>query len=142
VAVIPASPVRGSSMDRAGARGRVGELADGTAGRVDTSKVAQEAIVARVTRAVASGERAGPVLAEVVPLFLAEGVADTPEIRRWLAERLELAADERGQRYWELIAAINGWPPVPDVGPVAHWLAEALNAERAGALGSDSGTVG
>ncbi|MCW2502932.1 MAG: MerR family transcriptional regulator [Actinomycetia bacterium] len=118
------------------------ERADGTAARVDTSKVAQDAIVARVTRAIASGEPAGPVLGEVVPLFLADGVADTPEIRRWLAERLELAADERGQRYWELLAAINGWAPIPNIAPVAAWLAEALESERAGALGSDSSTVG
>ncbi|WP_246018587.1 MerR family transcriptional regulator [Saccharothrix australiensis] len=44
-----------------------------------------------------------------------------PELSRWLAE----FGDPRAERYWSLLAVINGWPPVPDTTAERAWLAEA-----------------
>jgi len=74
--------------------------------------------------------------AEVLDRVLGGG----PDARR-LAELLaplEVVTDPRGERYWELLGVINGWPPYPArvptlehvvVGLRAHgWVAAALRA--------------
>lgn len=43
-----------------------------------------------------------------------------------LAKRLEEFGDPRAERYWMLIAKINGWPPVPDTTAERAWLVEAM----------------
>jgi DNA-binding transcriptional MerR regulator len=107
------------------------ERADGTANWIDATKVDQAAILDPVNAAIAGGidprsADAAEVVDAVVPVFLAPAVQDSPEVRRWLGERMELASDERGQRYWDLLATINGWTPFPDMIPTARWLAAAL----------------
>lgn len=49
-----------------------------------------------------------------------------PELRAWLLEQLEAGSDRRYERYWQLLAVINGWPVQPAVTPAAEWLAAAL----------------
>jgi len=49
------------------------------------------------------------------------GVPVGPELTR----RLEEFGDPRAERYWALLARINGWPPVPDTTAERAWLAEA-----------------
>ncbi|WP_433266641.1 MerR family transcriptional regulator [Actinosynnema sp. CS-041913] len=44
-----------------------------------------------------------------------------PELSRWLDQ----FGDPRAERYWTLIAKINGWPPIPDTSVERAWLAEA-----------------
>ncbi|WP_103344132.1 hypothetical protein [Amycolatopsis sp. CA-126428] len=34
--------------------------------------------------------------------------------------------DPRATRYWQLVATINGWPPLPDLEPVFTWFGRAL----------------
>jgi DNA-binding transcriptional MerR regulator len=58
--------------------------------------------------------------------------------RAALLARLEILTDPRGERYWELLGVINGWPPYPAQVPTleqvvaglrAHgWVAAALRA--------------
>ena len=57
-----------------------------------------------------------------------------------LLVRLEIVTDPRGERYWELVGVLNGWPPYPDrvpslehvrAGLRAHgWVVAALRAHR------------
>ncbi|UGT42948.1 MerR family transcriptional regulator [Nocardia yamanashiensis] len=54
------------------------------------------------------------------------GKEDGPELRAWILERLEVADDPRVERYWRLVGAINGWPPMPELGPAFGWFAAAL----------------
>lgn len=51
---------------------------------------------------------------------------DTAEFRTWLLEVMESGTDRRYERYWELLAVINGWPAAPSVTPAAEWLITAL----------------
>ncbi|MGY2029409.1 MerR family transcriptional regulator [Nocardia gipuzkoensis] len=55
------------------------------------------------------------------------GRADDDQLRRWVLERLAVANDPRVARYWQLVAIINGWPPLPDLGPVFTWFGQALH---------------
>jgi hypothetical protein len=45
-----------------------------------------------------------------------------------LAERFAAGTDARAERYWQLLALINGWPPVPTTVPAWEWLIAALRA--------------
>ena len=49
--------------------------------------------------------------------------------RAKIADRIELSTDARAERYWQLMATINGWPQWPVQVPNAEWLAAALRAE-------------
>ncbi|MFH9725084.1 MerR family transcriptional regulator [Streptomyces sp. NPDC017254] len=54
--------------------------------------------------------------------------ADDADLRRWLLTRLEVAGDTRAERYWHLLAVINGWPVPPSLAPVFTWFTQALRA--------------
>jgi hypothetical protein len=45
-----------------------------------------------------------------------------------LLTRLEVLSDPRIERYWQLTATINGWPPFPSRMPALEWLIAALRA--------------
>ncbi|MFB7723421.1 MerR family transcriptional regulator [Nocardia sp. NPDC056100] len=60
------------------------------------------------------------------------GKPDDTELRRWMLERLGIANDPRVERYWRLLGAINGWPPLPDMSPIFGWFAAVLRAHPAG----------
>ena len=78
-----------------------------------------------------ASERAERVVADVVAEYVrAFGGADGPDFRRRLLERLEVGADPRAERYWELLAIINGWPVQPSLMPSFDWLRAALRAGR------------
>jgi hypothetical protein len=68
------------------------------------------------------------VVGEVAPAFAA-GPHDDPSDPAWrarLADRLGAGTDARAERYWQLLAIINGRPPVPTTVPAWEWLIEAL----------------
>jgi DNA-binding transcriptional MerR regulator len=44
------------------------------------------------------------------------------------AAQIATGTDTRAERYWQLMAIINGWPPVPSQVPAVEWLTEALRA--------------
>jgi hypothetical protein len=56
---------------------------------------------------------------------------DDADFRRWLLSTLEVSSDPRAERYWQLLAVINGWPPVATQMPVYGWFTQALAASLA-----------
>lgn len=72
-----------------------------------------------------------PTLDTIVPAFAGpdDDPAD-PDWRAGLADRLAQGTDTRAERYWQLLATINGWPPVPTLVPAWEWLIAALRASR------------
>ncbi|MEV0676849.1 MerR family transcriptional regulator [Actinosynnema sp. NPDC050436] len=84
--------------------------------------------VDQATQALAAGtDPTSPQAAEVVARIEQEwrdipNLPTTPELVGWLKEH----GDPRAERYWALIATINGWPPVPDTSAERTWLAAAL----------------
>jgi MerR family regulatory protein len=48
--------------------------------------------------------------------------------RAQLADRLATGTNARAERYWQLLAIVNGWPPVPTTVPAWEWLIAALRA--------------
>ena len=73
---------------------------------------------------------AEPIVAGIVEAWLTtqHGLTeDGREARELLREQLEIN-DERIERYWRLISAINGWPAPPAWGPAGAWLVAALHA--------------
>jgi DNA-binding transcriptional MerR regulator len=86
----------------------------------------------RVEAALADGvdpasEQTGMVLAELVGRYVHTfGKADTAEYRSKLLIRLQIASDPRVERYWQLLATINGWPIPPTLAPVFEWFIQAL----------------
>ncbi|MFJ3514742.1 MULTISPECIES: MerR family transcriptional regulator [unclassified Streptomyces] len=52
--------------------------------------------------------------------------ADEGGLRRWLLARLRTTADPHTERYWQLLAAVNGWPASPTLAPVHSWFTTVL----------------
>ncbi|MGW6574538.1 MerR family transcriptional regulator [Streptomyces sp. NPDC054945] len=52
--------------------------------------------------------------------------ADEGGLRRWLLARLQTTADPLAERYWLLLAAVNGWPAAPALAPVHSWFTTVL----------------
>ena len=81
-----------------------------------------EAIVEEILRAFAG--RAEADAARGAEAGGAGGTVDRTE----LADRFEQGADPLAERYWQLLATINGWPPVPTTMPAWRWTIDALRA--------------
>jgi DNA-binding transcriptional MerR regulator len=96
-----------------------------------------ETVRQRVEAALAAGVQptsleAGPVLDSLTALYAETfGRPDDDELRRWLVGRLETGADPRAERYWQLLATINGWPVPATLGPTFSWFITALRADMA-----------
>ncbi|MEW2403766.1 MerR family transcriptional regulator [Streptomyces sp. NPDC046862] len=58
------------------------------------------------------------------------------DLRRWLLARLQATADPQTERYWQLLATINGWPASPSLAPVYTWFTTALRSASATAATS------
>jgi DNA-binding transcriptional MerR regulator len=88
----------------------------------------------RVAAATAAGTSpdsaaARPVADELVAVYARRAGRDNgPEFRSWLLELLESSGDPRHERYWQLLAIINGRPPASSVMPAAEWLITALRS--------------
>jgi DNA-binding transcriptional MerR regulator len=89
-------------------------------------------LVERVTAAMDAGvapdaPAARPVVDELAgAMAAAVGRTDDPTYRRELLESLELAHEPRAERYWQLLAVINGWPPIPSTAERWAWFVAAL----------------
>ncbi|MEU8924509.1 MerR family transcriptional regulator [Kitasatospora sp. NPDC048545] len=76
---------------------------------------------------------ADPVVAALTAAYAeAFGRPDDEELRQWLSDRLGTANDPRADRYWQLLAVINGWPARESLRDVFEWFTEALRARLAG----------
>lgn len=97
---------------------------------------AAEVILPEAGAAVAAGlDPAGDEAAVVLDRMTGalaglEGRPDGPEFRADLLGRLEVVADARFERYWQLSAAIDGSPAPPGSLPAVGWVISALRARR------------
>lgn len=91
-----------------------------------------ETVRDEVGRALAAGTapdstEAAPIVDTLTARYAETfGKPDDSALRHWMLQRLEVANDSRVARYWQLVAAINGWPSVADLDPVFSWLGRAL----------------
>jgi DNA-binding transcriptional MerR regulator len=53
---------------------------------------------------------------------------DGPAFRAWLADALGAFTDRRVERYWTLLAIMNGWPQRSSCTPAFEWLLAGLRA--------------
>lgn len=89
-------------------------------------------ITAKAGAAVTAGvDPAAPAAAPIVDdliaaMAAASGRTDIPGYRREVLAALESSTDPRPERYWQLMAIINGWPPIPAQTPLYAWLRDAL----------------
>lgn len=92
------------------------------------------ALVARAGAAMSAGiapssPEAAATVNEVTTLFAAAaGREDSPAYRTELAQKMETFSDPRIDRYWRLIAVINGWEPQDNLMPAYEWFMAALRA--------------
>jgi DNA-binding transcriptional MerR regulator len=90
----------------------------------------QRLVVEHAGRALAGGIAPGSaegkaILDQIVP-------PDTPPAERAsLLATLETFTEARVERYWQLLAVINGWEAPPTVVPAYAWLIAALRADGA-----------
>jgi DNA-binding transcriptional MerR regulator len=91
-----------------------------------------EAITEHAGGAVAAGidpasPEATPILERLIGAMAeASGREDGADYRRAALDQLERSTDPRPERYWQLMAVINGWPPFPPQRPNYVWLRDAL----------------
>jgi DNA-binding transcriptional MerR regulator len=91
-------------------------------------------LVARAGAAMSAGispssPEAAATVKEVTRLFAgAAGREDSPAYRTELAQKMEMFSDRRIDRYWRLIAVINGWEPQANLMPAYEWFMAALGA--------------
>ncbi|EPH40792.1 MerR family transcriptional regulator [Streptomyces aurantiacus] len=100
-------------------------------------RVLAEALRTRVTPALAAGTdpaspEAEPVVADLTAHYarILGGRLPAAELRRRLLSRLEGMNDPQRDRYLELLAVVNGWPPPDSLAPVLAWSAAALRTAR------------
>lgn len=103
--------------------GAAAEAPDGEAMRAAASLVAERGDAALGAGIEPDSAQAEPIVAEIVRAF---GELDTPAVRAQLADRFEQGADPRAERYWQLLAVINGWSPVPSTVEAWNWTIRAL----------------
>ena len=94
----------------------------GQAGQVDYQAVAEQAGQA-AAQGIAPGSPEGNA---VLDRIVAPGTPAAQRAR--LLEQLETFTDARVERYWQLLAIINGQPVQPSVVPGFEWLIAALRA--------------
>jgi hypothetical protein len=120
--LIAASCRRRSAPAESGAAERAqGGAPDGEAMREAAALVAE-----RGRGALEAGIEPGSEEAEAIVSELLRFFGDVA--RGELAARFEQRADRRAERYWQLLAVINGWPPVPTTMPAWRWTIDALRA--------------
>jgi DNA-binding transcriptional MerR regulator len=97
---------------------------------MNTAALVTEKAGAAVAAGIEPGSpEAAPVVAELVAGFAgAVGRHDDAAYRRELREALEGANEPRAERYWQLLAIINGWPPIPSTLHLWTWFADGLRA--------------
>jgi DNA-binding transcriptional MerR regulator len=110
-------------MAESGAAERArGEAPVGDAMRQAAALVAERGVAALEAGIEPDSKEAEPIVEEIHNSF-GGAVA-----RAELADRFEQGADPRAERYWQLLAVINGWPPVPTTMPAWRWTIKALRA--------------
>jgi hypothetical protein len=95
-------------------------------GRV-AAAVAERAGAALAARIAPTSQEARPIVDELAGMFARlHGREDGPPFRGWLADTLGTFTDRRAERYWTLLAIMNGWPQRPSCTPAWEWLLAGL----------------
>ncbi|MFI6726658.1 MerR family transcriptional regulator [Streptomyces atratus] len=109
--------------------------------RGDTTGLRRDAaatVRAHVAPALTAGitptsPQADPIVESVMTEYAHDiGHPDDLALRHRLLTLLETANDPRRQRYLELLAVINAWPPPDDPAPAFTWFTQALRAPPQG----------
>jgi DNA-binding transcriptional MerR regulator len=79
----------------------------------------------RATAALSAGESPSSAVGQALAAELTE-VFGKPAAE--VADELATGTDARAERYWQLMATINGWPQWPSQVPAAEWIIAALRA--------------
>jgi DNA-binding transcriptional MerR regulator len=118
-----------SAADRAAPHG----AADPAAARRAAQLVAERAGAALGAGIEPRSDAAAPIVAELAGVFAEiHGREDGAEFRTWLGELLGTFADRRTERYWQLLAVMNGWPAQPSSAAAWEWLIAGLRAHPGG----------
>lgn len=101
--------------------------------RPDVVAVTRELVEASVASGIGpDSPQADPVVAALTArCALAAGRPDDARLRDWLLRRLETANDPRRDRYFTLLALINGWSAPEPLAPVIEWSVRALRVRSA-----------
>ncbi|MEH1125897.1 MerR family transcriptional regulator [Micromonospora sp. CPCC 206061] len=118
------SLLRGMSAAQQG-----GEAAEPAVGAQTGQLISEQAGAAVAAGIDPASAEATPVLDRLVSAMAeASGRADDSTYRRAVLDQLEIGTDPRPERYWQLMAVINGWPAFPPQTPNYVWLRDALRA--------------
>lgn len=96
--------------------------------RRDIAAAVREHVAPALTAGI---DPASPQADPIVAAFTAHyahllGRPDDVELRRRLSTRLENVNDPRRERYFQLLAVVNGWPAPESLAPVLDWSVQAL----------------
>jgi DNA-binding transcriptional MerR regulator len=120
------------AADRSAAAGGAGGPNSSDAVRV-AQLVAERAGAAVDAGVDPAGAAAAPVVDDLCAAFAdLHGRPEDREFRAWLAEVLDTFADRRAERYWQLLAVMNGWPPQPTSAAAWEWLIAGLRTHPGG----------
>jgi DNA-binding transcriptional MerR regulator len=111
--------IRRMSEQHAAARAGGEKLKPDPGWQAAAAQVAERGGAALDAGVVPGSPEAEAIVAELLPAF---GGGE----RGALADRLAAGTDARAERYWQLLAIINGWPPVPTTVPAWEWFIAAL----------------
>ena len=112
-----------AGQSAAQAQAQAASQADQDAGQVDYQAVAEHAREA-AAQGIAPARRAARA---VLDRIVAPGTPAAERAR--LLEQLDTFTDSRVERYWQLLAIINGQPVPPSMVPGMEWLIAALRAD-------------
>ncbi|POX40516.1 hypothetical protein C3486_13620 [Streptomyces sp. Ru73] len=120
--------LRAAAADQVRARDDAGEP-DPAAARETAALLQERTARARAAGVAPESAAAVPVADELVAAYAAlAGRTDGPEFRAWLLARLESSHVAEYERYWRLLAVINGQPEPAATAPAVEWLTAALRA--------------
>jgi hypothetical protein len=108
-----------TAQQRAAGSGRHGERHDAVG---LARRIVQQAGAARERGVAPESVEGAQVLGQIL--------GGDPDARRRaeLLQRLEIVTDPRGERYWQLLGVINGWPPYPAQVPTLEHVTAGLRA--------------
>jgi DNA-binding transcriptional MerR regulator len=79
----------------------------------------------RATAALSAGEEPGSAAGQALAAEVTEAFGMSPAEA---ADQIATGTDTRAERYWQLMATINGWPQWPSQVPASEWIIAALRA--------------
>jgi DNA-binding transcriptional MerR regulator len=112
-----------------GFRAEVGDLAVENA-RTDDEGIAIEQALTKATEAIAAGELPESDTGRRVVAQMRAAVTIDRDFDGWLSRLGDTFADDRAERFWNLLGVINGWPEYPSPKPARDWLTAATRAAR------------